>query len=105
MVLATLSQVGDYAKISYNQPLKYVTQLLGYNFQSSGTGSLKLEFRWSYSNNIKTSWLPLNSVTLQAIKLDPEKDLWIDFRITLLGGGPIMIQSIEVTYQQWCIIS
>lgn len=100
MVLATLSQIGDYAKISYNHPLKYVTLLLGYNLQSTGTGSLKLEFRWSYSNNIKTSWLPLNPATLQSIQLDPEKDLWIDFRITLTGGGPVMIQSIEVTYQQ-----
>jgi len=100
MVIATLSQVGDYAKISYNHPLKYVTQLLGYNLQSSGSGQLKLEFRWSYSNNIKTSWLPLDSATLQSINLDPSKDLWIDFRITLLGGGPVMIESIEVTYQQ-----
>lgn len=100
MVIATLSQVGDYAKISYNQPLKYVTQLLNYTFQSSGIGQTKLEFRWSYSNNIKTSWLSLTPAILQAIVLDPSKDLWIDFRITLIAGGPIMIESIAVTYKQ-----
>jgi hypothetical protein len=100
MILATLSQVGDFAKISYNKPLKYVTNLTGYTYQSAGSGSVKLEFRWSYSNNIKTAWIELTPANLQDVKLDPNKDLWIDFRITLLAGGPIMVQSIGVEYTQ-----
>lgn len=100
MVLATLSQVGDFAKISYNEALRYVTKLTGYTYVAGGAGSVKLEFRWSTTNQVKTAWIDLNDQNLQDVELDPNNDLWIDFRITLLSGGPITIQSIAVKYEQ-----
>ena len=100
MVLATLSQVGDFAKISYNHSLNYVTALTGYDYQSAGVGQVKLEFRWSTTNQIKTAWIDLTNQNLADVKLDANNDLWIDFRITLVSGGPIMINSIAVKYTQ-----
>lgn len=100
MVLATLSQVGDFAKISYDHSLNYVTALTGYTYVSSGVGEVKLQFRWSTTNQIKTAWIDLTDTNLQDVLLDPNNDLWIDFRITLLSGGPIQIQSIAVKYEQ-----
>lgn len=100
MVLATLSQVGDFAKISYNQPLNYVIKLTGYTFVSSGIGGVKKEFRWSTTNQIKTAWIELTDLNLQDVELNGNNDLWIDFRVTLTAGGPVMIESISVKYEQ-----
>jgi hypothetical protein len=100
MILATLSQIGDFAKISYNQSINYVTKLTGYSYDSSGAGTVKLEFRWSKTNQIKTAWIELTDENLQDILLDPNNELWIDFRITLLSGGPVMVNSIAVKYDQ-----
>jgi hypothetical protein len=100
MSLATLSQAGDYAKISYPQPLRYVTKLTNYTYDSSGSGTVKLEFRWSTTNQIKTAWIDLNQQNLTDIKLDANNDLWVDFRVTLISGGPVIVNSIAVTYEQ-----
>ena len=100
MTLATLSQVGDFAKISYSHSINYVTKLTGYTFVSSGIGTVRLEFRWSTTNQIKTAWIELNDPNLLDVKLDANNDLWIDFRITLLAGGPLMVESIAVKYEQ-----
>lgn len=100
MTLATLSQIGDFAKISYSHSINYVTKLTGYTFVSSGIGTVRQEFRWSTSNQIKTAWIELNDANLLDVKLNPSNDLWIDFRITLLAGGPVMVESIAVKYEQ-----
>jgi hypothetical protein len=105
MTLATLSQPGDFAKISYNHPLKYITALTGYVYNASGSGVVKLEFRWSTTNLIKNAWMELNNANLAGVtecgsKWDPNDDLWIDFRITLISGGPIQIHEIAVEYTQ-----
>jgi hypothetical protein len=100
MAIATLSQVGDFAKITYCDPLKYVTALTGYTFDYSGIGNFQLEFRWSTTNLIKTAWILLTEANLQAIVLDPNKELWLDFRVTLLAGGPLTINNLTVSYDQ-----
>jgi hypothetical protein len=100
MVLATLSQIGDFAKISYNHSINYVTKLTGYDYEYSGAGDVKLEFRWSTTNQIKTAWIDLTNENLVDVKLDPNNDLWIDFRVTLVSGGPVMVNAIGVKYEQ-----
>lgn len=105
MTLATLSYPGDFAKISYNQPLKYITALTGFTYNATGSGVVKREFRWSTTNLIKNAWMELNNANLAGVttcgsKWDVNDDLWIDFRITLISGGPIQIQEIAVTYTQ-----
>lgn len=105
MPLATLSQPGDFAKISYNSPLQFVTALTGFVYNSTGAGIVRLEFRWSTTNLIKNAWMLLNSTNLASVttcgsKWDVNADLWIDFRITLISGGPVQIEDISVTYTQ-----
>jgi hypothetical protein len=100
MVLATLSQIGDFAKISYDQSINYVTKLTGYTYESSGAGTVRLEFRWSKTNQIKTAWIELTEQHLTDVVLDPNNELWIDFRITLISGGPVMINAISIQYEQ-----
>ena len=44
--------------------------------------------------------MDLTIPNLQSITLDPTKDLYVDFRFTLIGGGPITIEDIQLEYTQ-----
>jgi len=99
-MLAILSQQGDFVKITQDAPFHYVTNLTGWCDDITGTGVLKKEFRWGTSNRVRASWVELTTQNLQDIILDPANDLFVDFRITLISGGPSTINSIEVNCKQ-----
>jgi hypothetical protein len=95
-MLAILSQPGDFVKITQDKPFRYVTQLTGWCDTITGMGILKKEFRWGTSNRVRASWVELTTQNLQSIILDPANDLFVDFRLTLISGGPVTIEDIEV---------
>jgi hypothetical protein len=99
-MLAILSQPGDFVKITQDTPFHYVTNLTGWCDDITGTGILKKEFRWGTSNRVRASWIELTNQNLQDVILDPANDLFVDFRITLISGGPSTINSIEVNCKQ-----
>ena len=95
-MLAILSQPGDFVKITQDKPFHYVTGLTGWCDDITGTGVLKKEFRWGTSNRVRASWVELTTENLQHVILNPANDLFVDFRLTLISGGPSTINSIEV---------
>jgi hypothetical protein len=74
--------------------------MTGWNEITTGFGQLRRQFRWGTTNLKKASWMDLTAENLQSITLDPEKDLYVDFRFTLIGGGPITIEDIQLEYTQ-----
>jgi len=95
-MLAILSNPGDFVKITQDKPFHYVTQLTGWCDDITGVAVLKKEFRWGVSNRVRASWIELTTQNLQSIILNPDDTLFVDFRITLISGGPATINSIEV---------
>lgn len=96
----TLTTIGEYVRLTQNEPFRYVTAMAGWSETISGIGQLKREFRWGITNLRKASWIELTTQNLQGILLNPAKDLYVDFRFTLIGGGPITIDDIQLEYTQ-----
>jgi len=99
-MLAILSQSGDFVKITQDKPFYFVTGLTGWVQDITGTGVYKKEFRWGTTNRVRASWVLLTDENLQNVILNAENDLFVDFRITLISGSPITINSINVKYTQ-----
>ena len=101
-MLAILSKPGDFAKFSQKPttPYHYVTAMTGWVDDVSGVGSIKKEFRWNTTNKVKTSWMDLTNANLSAVILDPNNELFVDFRFTLIAGGPVTINDIYLLFEQ-----
>ena len=99
-MLATLTNIGDFAKITQTKPYQYVTQILNWTDDLQGLGTVKKEFRWGVTNLVRASWMDLTVENLQRIILDPNDKLYVDFRYTLIAGGPIIINDIDLEYKQ-----
>jgi len=74
--------------------------MTGWSEIITGIGQLKKEFRWGTNNRVKASWMDLTTENLTRIILDPTKDLFVDFRYTLIGGGPITIEDAMLEFEQ-----
>lgn len=74
--------------------------MIGWSEITSGIGQLRREFRWGTNNRVKASWMDLTVENLQHIILDPAKELFVDFRFTLIGGGPITIEDVMLEFEQ-----
>jgi hypothetical protein len=99
-MLATLTNVGDFVKFTQQEPYHYVTKLLNWVEDLAGLGTVKKEFRWGVTNLVRASWIDLTVENLSKIILNPENDLYLDFRYTLVGGGPIIINDVYLEYDQ-----
>jgi hypothetical protein len=92
---AVLTSPGDFVKITQDKPFLYVTKLVGWLEDIAGSGNYRQEFRWGTSNRVRASWMDLTEKNITSVSLDPNNDLFVDFRITLIAGGPITVNSIE----------
>ena len=99
-MLATLTNIGDFAKITQTKPLHYVTKILNWVDDITGVGTVKKEFRWGTTNLVRGSWIDLTVENLQKIILDPNNELFVDFRFTLIAGGPVTIEDVYIEYLQ-----
>jgi hypothetical protein len=99
-MLATLTNPGDFVKITQDKPFRFVKKLTGWCEDIAGAGVLKKEFRWGASNRVRASWVELTTQNLQDIILNSEDTLFVDFRLTLISGGPSIIESILVECEQ-----
>ena len=96
----TLSAIGDFAKFTQSKPLQNVNKLTGWYEELTGFGTLKKEFRWGTTNRVRASWMELTVANLQKVILNPNADLFVDFRYTLIAGGPITIVDLHIEYTQ-----
>jgi hypothetical protein len=99
-MLATLTNPGDFVKLTQSDPFHFVTKMLNWVEDISGAGTLKREFRWGTTNRVRASWMDLTVDNLQKIILDPNEPLFVDFRYTLLAGGPMTINDVYLEYDQ-----
>ena len=97
---AVLSSPGDFVKVSQDKPFLYVTKLTGWSEDITGSGIYRKEFRWGTTNRVRSSWVELTEKNVTGVVLDANNDLFVDFRITLISGGPITVDSIEIEYEQ-----
>lgn len=74
--------------------------MTGWSEITTGIGQLRREFRWGTNNRVKASWMDLTAENLQHIILDPSKELFVDFRFTLIGGGPITVEDVMLEFEQ-----
>lgn len=96
----TLTNIGDFAKFTQGKPLHYITNLTGWVEQLIGTGTLRREFRWGTTNRVRASWMDLTVPNLTQVILKPDEDLYVDFRFTLISGGPITVEDLYVEFTQ-----
>lgn len=92
---------GDYVILSYENPLKNVKTFTGIteSIVNEGTGTiLKKDFRYSFDSETFSEYLELNVANLNSIGTEPEQELWFQFRIALMSGGPVNVSSIQLTF-------
>ena len=97
---AILTSPGDFIKYTQDKPFLYVTKLTGWMDDIAGSGVYRKEFRWGTSNRVRSSWVELTNKNVTDVVLNANNDLFVDFRVTLISGGPITINNIEITYEQ-----
>jgi len=80
------SSIGNYRIINYNSPFKNVKKFNGWIIDTSGevfpSSYLKNEFRWSLNNSNWSLWMPLTVENTTGLDLNPDKDLYLEFRFT-----------------------
>ena len=83
------SSVGNYRTINYNSPFKGVKKFKGWIIETSGESSpssyLHKEFRWSANNSNWSLWIPLTQENTESLELDPDKDLYLEFKFTAVS--------------------
>jgi len=97
--MPTLNNIGDFALFKSNDPFYHVTQIRDYSVDLEGTVA-SLEFRWSIDNATYSAWVELTMDNLRDVVLDPEQKLYIEFRATLVSGGPVTVDNFQVDLEQ-----
>lgn len=88
--MQTLLNPGDFALYKQQEPYYNVTAIRNYTAEIEGD-VFAGEFRWSTDNVTFSAWIELNDYNLRTLQLNPEEQFWIEFRITLVSGGPIKV--------------
>lgn len=97
--MPTLTNIGDFALFKSNDPYLYVTQMRDYSVDLDGTVA-SLEFRWSIDNLTYSAWIELTMDNLRDVVLDPNQKLYVEFRATLVSGGPVTVDNFQIDLEQ-----
>ena len=96
-----LNKVGDFYTFNQKEPARYVTKLTGWAEDVVGSSAIvKKEFRWNTNNRVRTPWIELTDKNLQNVILNPDYQLFVDFRYTLISPGTYTINSVRVEFEQ-----
>ena len=96
--MPTLNNIGDFVIFKTNEPYLYVKQIRNYFVKITGSEA-KLEIRWSTDNKTYSAWIDLTLDNIRNIVLDPDEKLWIEFRATLINGGPVTIEEFKLDFE------
>lgn len=97
---------GDYVILTYENPLENVKTFTGIteSIVNEGTGTiLKKDFRYSFDSETYSEYSELNVANLNTIGTVPKQKLWFQFRIALMSGGPVNVNSIQLTFDTFPI--
>lgn len=100
--MPTLTSPGDFVVFTIEKPIPYVTSLTGYTDDLSGNpmAVVKREFRYSFNEKVKSVWVEMLPENLAKAKMDPNAELYIDYRYTLIANGPITINYVRPKFTQ-----
>jgi hypothetical protein len=100
--MPTLTSNGDYAKFELNAPIPYVTAISGFQDDLSGnpTAIVKKEFRYSFNDKVKSVWVEMTPENFSNAVLNPNEELFVDFRYTLIANGPVTVNWVKLLYTQ-----
>lgn len=102
--MPTLTNAGDFAVFTTKDPIPYVNAMTGYTEQISGNpmAIIKREFRYSFTNKVKSVWVELTqpNLAIATTTLNPQEELYVDFRYTLISGGPVVVDWVNISYTQ-----
>ena len=90
-----LTNIGDFALFRTTDPYLYVQQMRDYTVELDGTQAA-LEFRWSLDDKTYSAWIQLTMDNLRSVILDPANELWVEFRATLISGGPVTVDNFQL---------
>lgn len=93
---------GDYVILTYENPLENVKTFSGIieSTVNEGTGTIvKKDFRYSFDSETFSEYLELNVANLNTIPTVENQKLWFQFRLALMSGGPVKINSISLSYE------
>ena len=80
------TSIGNYRIISYNAPFKGVENFNGWIIETEEeqepSSYLLKEFRWSTNNSNWSLWMPLQQEVIEGLELNPDKDLYLEFKFT-----------------------
>ena len=80
------TSIGNYRIISYNAPFKGVERFRGWIIETEEeqepVSYLLKEFRWSTNNSNWSLWMPLQQEVIDGLELNPDKDLYLEFKFT-----------------------
>lgn len=94
--------VGDSILIKLIEPYKRVESIVTYEDITIGENTnnyFAKSFRWSYDNKQFSDFVPLNDINLQRLKIDPDKDFWIEYKyeaVELDTGHELEFSSIAL---------
>jgi hypothetical protein len=84
------TSIGNYRIISYNAPFKGVERFRGWIIETEEeqepVSYLLKEFRWSTNNSNWSLWVPLQQEVIDGLELNPDKDLYLEFKFTAHSG-------------------
>jgi hypothetical protein len=96
-----LNKVGDFYTFNQKDPARFVTKLTGWAEDTTGDPAIvKREFRWNTNNRVRTPWIELTVKNLENVILNPDYQLFVDFRYTLISPGSFSIESVRVEFEQ-----
>lgn len=100
--MPTLSSPGDFVVFTIEKPIPYVISLTGYTDDLSGNpmSVVKREFRYAFNDKAKSVWVEMIPENLALAKMNPEYEIYLDFRYTLIANGPITLNYVRPTFTQ-----
>lgn len=80
------SSIGNYRIVNYSLPFEGVKKFKGWIIETQGESNpniyLYKEFRWSFNNSNWSLWAELIEENVQFLDLNPNKDLYLEFKFT-----------------------
>lgn len=100
--MPTLTSPGDFVVFETQKPIPYVIALTGFVDDLAGNpmAIVKKEYRYAFTNKVKSNWVELTPANLASAFLNPNEELYVDFRYTLIANGPITLSYVNIKYTQ-----
>lgn len=92
----SLNKTGQYTIIQLSESYKNVEYIRTFTDDIAGIGILIKQFRWSINNTVWSYWIELTQDNLISLELDPDNELYIEYKYQLATQGNIIINAVKI---------